>query len=72
MDIPPIHAQPGIQYKDITPVLRDPSGLAMAVELMASPWPGKTVDLAFGAASRGFIFGPAIAQATSAGFGPHP
>ncbi len=62
--------KPGIQYKDITPLLRDPSGLAMAVELMASPWRGKAVDLVCGAESRGFIFGTAIAQALSAGFVP--
>jgi adenine phosphoribosyltransferase len=62
--------KPGIQYKDITPLLRDPSGLAMAVELMASPWRGKGVDLVCGAESRGFIFGTAIAQALSAGFVP--
>ncbi len=60
----------GIQFKDITPLLRDPAGLAMAVELMASPWRGKGVDLVCGAESRGFIFGTAIAQALSAGFVP--
>lgn len=62
--------KPGIQFKDITPLLRDPAGLAMAVELMASPWRGKNVDLVCGAESRGFIFGTAIAQALSAGFVP--
>ena len=62
--------KPGVQFKDITPLLRDPSGLAMAVELMASPWRGKAVDLVCGAESRGFIFGTAIAQALSAGFVP--
>jgi adenine phosphoribosyltransferase len=62
--------KPGIQFKDITPLLRDPAGLAMAVELMASPWRGKGVDLVCGAESRGFIFGTAIAQALSAGFVP--
>ena len=62
--------KPGILFKDITPLLRDPAGLAMAVELMASPWRGKNVDLVCGAESRGFIFGTAIAQALSAGFVP--
>jgi len=62
--------KPGIVFKDITPLLRDPAGLAMAVELMASPWRGKGVDLVCGAESRGFIFGTAIAQALSAGFVP--
>lgn len=62
--------KPGIVFKDITPLLADPRGLAMAVELMANPFRGKGVDLVIGAESRGFIFGTAIAQALSAGFIP--
>lgn len=68
-DIPDF-PKPGIVFKDITPLLRDPAGLAMAVELMASPFRGKGVQLVCGAESRGFIFGTAIAQALSAGFIP--
>jgi adenine phosphoribosyltransferase len=62
--------QPGIVFKDITPLLRDPAGLARAVELMASPFRGQGVDLVCGAESRGFIFGTALAQSLSAGFLP--
>ena len=62
--------KPGILFKDITPLLRDPAGLAMAVEMMANPFRGKAVDLVVGAESRGFIFGTAVAQALSAGFIP--
>ncbi|MEX2215399.1 MAG: adenine phosphoribosyltransferase [Phycisphaeraceae bacterium] len=62
--------KPGIMFKDITPLLRDPSGLAMAVELMASPFRGKGIDLVCGAESRGFIFAAAIAQTLAAGFVP--
>ena len=62
--------KPGIVFKDITPLLRDPAGLAMAVELMTSPFRGKGIDLVCGAESRGFIFGTAIAQSLSAGFVP--
>jgi adenine phosphoribosyltransferase len=60
----------GIIFKDFTPLLRDPAGLALAVELMANPFRGKGVDLVVGAESRGFIFGIALAQALSAGFVP--
>lgn len=66
----PDFPKPGILFKDITPLLGDPSGLAMAVELMASPFRVKGVELVCGAESRGFIFGTAIAQALSAGFVP--
>ncbi|MEQ9454923.1 MAG: adenine phosphoribosyltransferase [Phycisphaeraceae bacterium] len=62
--------KPGIVFKDITPLLADPAGLAMAVELMASPYRSQNIDLVCGAESRGFIFGTAIAQSLSAGFIP--
>jgi adenine phosphoribosyltransferase len=62
--------KPGIVFKDITPLLRDPAGLAMAVEMMTNPFRGKNVELVVGAESRGFIFGTAVAQALSAGFVP--
>ncbi len=66
----PDFPKPGITFKDFTPLIRDPSGLALAVELMVNPFRGKNVDLVIGAESRGFIFGVAIAQALSAGFVP--
>ncbi len=62
--------KPGIVFKDITPLLRDPAGLALGVEQMANPFRGKGVQIVCGAESRGFIFGTAIAQALSCGFVP--
>lgn len=58
----------GILFRDITPLLASPSGLALAVELLANPYRGKNVDLVVGAESRGFIFGTAVACCLSAGF----
>lgn len=74
----PDFPKPGISFKDFTPLIRDPAGLALAVELMVNPFRGRTsngkgsggVDLVVGAESRGFIFGMAMAQALSAGFVP--
>jgi adenine phosphoribosyltransferase len=66
----PDFPKPGIVFKDITPMLADPASLAMAVEVMASPFRGKGVQKVCGAESRGFIFGTAIAQTLSAGFVP--
>lgn len=60
----------GVLFRDITPLLADASGLAMAVELMAQPFRGKHVDVVVGAESRGFIFGTAVAKALSVGFVP--
>ena len=66
-DIPDF-PKPGIVFRDITPLLADPSGLALAVELLANPFRGKSIDLVVGAESRGFIFGTAVACCLSAGF----
>jgi len=59
----------GILFRDITPLLASPSGIALAVELLANPFRGKNIDLVIGAESRGFIFGTAVACCLSAGFG---
>lgn len=66
----PDFPKPGVLFKDITPLLADPAGLALAVEFMANPYRKSDVDLVVGAESRGFIFGTAIAQALSCGFVP--
>ncbi len=60
----------GILFRDITPLLCDPSGLALAVELMANPFRTARIDRVVGAESRGFIFGTAVACCLSAGFVP--
>jgi adenine phosphoribosyltransferase len=65
----PDFPKPGIMFRDITPLLADPSGLALAVEMLANPYRGKYIDLVVGAESRGFIFGTAVACCLSAGFG---
>jgi adenine phosphoribosyltransferase len=62
--------KPGVVFKDITPLLKDPASLALAVEYLAQPFRGKNVSVVAGAESRGFIFGTAVAQALSAGFVP--
>ncbi len=66
-DIPDF-PKPGILFRDITPLLANPSGIALAVELLANPFRGKNIDLVVGAESRGFIFGTAVACCLSAGF----
>src|SRR5258708_21318262 len=60
--------KPGILFRDITPLLSDPPGLALAIELLANPFRGQKIDLVVGAESRGFIFGTAVACCLSAGF----
>src|SRR3954451_25219613 len=66
-DIPDF-PKPGILFRDITPLLSDPAGLGLSVELLANPFRGKNIDLVVGAESRGFIFVTAVACCLSAGF----
>jgi adenine phosphoribosyltransferase len=60
----------GVLFKDITPLLASPSGLALAVEVLVNPFRGTGIQAVVGAESRGFIFGTAVAQALSCGFVP--
>ena len=62
--------KPGILFRDITPLLRDPAGLSLAVEFLTQPYRGKHIDIVVGAESRGFIFATAVARNLSAGFVP--
>jgi adenine phosphoribosyltransferase len=68
-DIPDF-PQPGIGFKDITPLLADAQGFAAAIEAMAAPWRGSALDAVFGIESRGFIFGAALASVLGTGFVP--
>jgi len=60
----------GIVFKDITPLLKQPAALAMAIEYLSQPYRSQKIDIVTGAESRGFIFGAAVARALSAGFVP--
>lgn len=64
----PDFPKPGILFRDITPLLANPAGLALSIEMLANPFRGKKIDLVVGAESRGFIFGTAVACCLSAGF----
>ena len=60
----------GIVFKDITPLLASPEGMAWAVDRLYEPFAGKHVDLVAGIESRGFLFGVGVARALGAGFVP--
>ncbi|MBN2447442.1 MAG: adenine phosphoribosyltransferase [Phycisphaerae bacterium] len=66
----PDFPKPGILFKDITPLLADARGLALAVELMTKPYRDMRIAAVASAESRGFIFGTSIARELSAGFIP--
>ena len=68
-DIPDF-PKPGIQYKDITPLLLDAEALSEAVTQLADWARPLDVDYVVAAEARGFILGAAIARELGAGFVP--
>ncbi len=60
----------GIQFKDITTLLKEPVALKEAIREMARPYLHKNIDVVVGAESRGFIFGTGVAVALGVGFIP--
>lgn len=66
----PDFPEPGILFKDITPLLGDASALRDAIDLMAEPWRGEGITHVVGIESRGFILGAPVAIAIGAGFIP--
>ncbi len=61
--------KPGVRFKDFTPLLADPDGLAAVVEDVRSRYAGR-VDVVVGIEARGFILGAAAAHALGVGFVP--
>jgi adenine phosphoribosyltransferase len=66
----PDFPQKGIIFKDITPLLQNPTGLRTAVEIISNNYKGRGVDVVVGAEARGFILAPAVAFNLGAGFVP--
>jgi len=66
----PDFPKPGIVFKDITPILSDPSAFNMCLDLMAERYDGKPLDAIVGIESRGFIFGAALAARMRKAFVP--
>lgn len=62
--------KPGIGFKDITTLLKDPKAFVAAVDLMTAHYHGKQVEKVIGIESRGFIFGAPLALRLGAGFVP--
>jgi adenine phosphoribosyltransferase len=66
----PDFPKPGIQFKDITPVLADPRLFAGAIDLLTEKFNPGSVDAVVGIDARGFIFAAAAALKLRAGFVP--
>jgi adenine phosphoribosyltransferase len=59
---------PGIQFKDITPILRDVNLCRKITAAIADEFRDQHIDTVAGIESRGFLFGMLIAQELNCGF----
>jgi adenine phosphoribosyltransferase len=66
----PDFPKPGIQFKDITPLLADARLFAGAINLLTERFAPGSVDAVVGIDARGFIFAAAAATKLKAGFVP--
>src|ERR1035438_1214986 len=66
----PDFPKPGIQFKDITPVLADARLFSGSIDLLTEKFKPGSVDAVVGIDARGFIFAAAAATKLKAGFVP--
>jgi adenine phosphoribosyltransferase len=62
--------QKGILFRDITPLLADPSAFLAAIDALCLNFKGMKIDYVAAVEARGFIFGSAVAERLNAGFVP--
>lgn len=66
----PHYPKQGIQFRDITTLLKDPIGFHMVIDALAHHYSKQTIDKIAGIEARGFIIGAALAYKLGVGFVP--
>jgi adenine phosphoribosyltransferase len=66
----PDFPKPGINYKDITPLVKDPATIRLAVHQLINPFLGRNITAVAGMEARGFIFGSLVAWELNTPFIP--
>jgi adenine phosphoribosyltransferase len=66
----PDFPKPGIQFYDITTLLKEPYGLRTTIDRLTELIDDPNIDTVIGIEARGFIFAPALAYRLGAGFVP--
>jgi adenine phosphoribosyltransferase len=66
----PDYPKPGIMFRDITTLIKDPIGLNLVVKEFCKRYVGLKIDKVAGIESRGFIIGAPIAYELGVGFIP--
>ena len=64
----PNFPKPGINFKDITPLLGDGELFGRTIDIIADRYRSQKIDTVLGIESRGFIIGAALAYELGAGF----
>jgi len=62
--------KPGINFYDITTLLKNPQGLKRTLDALKERYKGAQIDTVVGIEARGFFFAPAVAYSLGAGFVP--
>ena len=66
----PDFPRPGVLFRDLFPLLRDPDDFAAAVEALSLPFVGREIALVAGIESRGFLLAGPVASRLGAGLTP--
>jgi adenine phosphoribosyltransferase len=66
----PDFPEPGVVFKDITPLLADIDGLRYCIDALVDYFAGDDIDWIVGMEARGFLFGAPFAYRYGAGFVP--
>src|SRR5690242_19806863 len=59
----------GILFRDLTPILADPSLFRQVIDALAQRWRDQRIARVVSVESRGFLFGAPLAYAIGAGLG---
>lgn len=62
--------EPGVTFRDLTPLMRDPASMRLAVHQLVHPFIGSGITAVAGMEARGFIFGALVAAEIGVGFVP--
>lgn len=66
----PDYPKPGIQFRDITTLLKDATGFKACIDALVERYRGRDITTVVGTEARGFLFGAPLAYALGVGFVP--
>ncbi|HEY8118560.1 MAG TPA: adenine phosphoribosyltransferase [Methylophilaceae bacterium] len=66
----PHYPKQGVQFRDITTLLKDPLGLKVTIDELFKRYENQSIDKVVGVESRGFLIGAPLAYKLGVGFVP--